>query len=421
MDKSEKDLVLFVNTAPADAVHALQAYSKRLKKSFKSAVIFNSQLKKPHIDKDVDFAIACRYSSSTNIIKTLKPYQSRLAAIVCRGEKHVADLARLVPFIPYLKTPSSDSLMWSTDKIAMRLCLSAYNQAISPRFMVIKTCSAKGLRRVEHEIGFPLVVKPANLASSFLVTICFHAEELEQVLKKTFKKIKKIYKDNGRGEEPKVLIEQFMDGEMYSIDAYVDSCGKIDCCPPVLVKTGRSIGFDDFFNYSRITPTNLSKAMVAAAEAVTCQAVHALGLRSTSAHVELMYVDGKFKVIELGPRLGGFRHKMYKLSFGIDHALNDILIRMGQRPVMPKKTLGHTAVLRFYPFKEGTIKKINGVKYVKSLKSLVTLTQNKKIGDRCQFAKNGGRSVFDVILFNPKRSELLADIRRLEKNLIIST
>ena len=186
MDKSEKDLVLFVNTAPADAIRALQDYSKRLKQSFKSAVIFNSQLKKPHIDKDVDFVIACRYSSSANIIKTLKPYQSRLAAIVCRGEKHIADFARLVPFTPYLKTPSSDSLMWSTDKIAMRRCLSAYNPSISPRFMVIKTCSAEGLRRVDHEIGFPLVVKPANLASSFLVTICFHTEELEQVLKKNF-------------------------------------------------------------------------------------------------------------------------------------------------------------------------------------------------------------------------------------------
>jgi hypothetical protein len=192
MDKSEKKLVLFVNSAPADAVHAVQAYAKRLKRPIVSAVIFNSQLKKTYIDKDVDFTIPCRYSSSAHIIKALKPYQSSLLAIVCRGEKHVADLARLVPFVPYLKLPTSDSLLWSTDKIAMRRCLAAYNPAISPHYTVIKNSSASSLERVERYIGFPLVVKPANLASSLLVTICFHSEELEEVLKKTFKKIKKI-------------------------------------------------------------------------------------------------------------------------------------------------------------------------------------------------------------------------------------
>jgi hypothetical protein len=31
------------------------------------------------------------------------------------------------------------------------------------------------------------------------------------------------------------------------------------------------------------------------------------------------------------------------------------------------------------------------------------------------FARNGGRSIFNVFLYNADRSRLLADIRRLEK------
>jgi hypothetical protein len=37
------------------------------------------------------------------------------------------------------------------------------------------------------------------------------------------------------------------------------------------------------------------------------------------------------------------------------------------------------------------------------------------VGDRCHFAKNGGKAVFDVTLYNDERSKLLADIRRVEQ------
>ena len=40
---------------------------------------------------------------------------------------------------------------------------------------------------------------------------------------------------------------------------------------------------------------------------------------------------------------------------------------------------------------------------------------NKKNGDMCMHAKHGGKSVFDVIMFNQNRAKLIADIRRLER------
>jgi len=39
----------------------------------------------------------------------------------------------------------------------------------------------------------------------------------------------------------------------------------------------------------------------------------------------------------------------------------------------------------------------------------------------CRFAKHGGKSVFNVILFNKDRSKLLADKRRIEKMIEIVT
>ena len=417
---NNKNIILFVDSAPGDAVKSLRAYSQKHGKNYRIGII-REKKPKPGDTKSVDVVISCDFKRDDKIIQALKPYEGQILALVCRGEKHIADYARLVPFLPYVRTPNKESLIWATDKVQMREKLMAYDKTITPRFTVVKDAGKNSVKKIKEEVGFPLVVKPAGLASSLLVSICFHEEELAETLSKIFRKIKSIYKENKRKEEPRVLVEQFMDGEMYSIDAYVDSRGHITQCPIVHVKTGRTIGFDDFFNYSRITPTTLTKEEVAAAEAVAVKSIYALGLRSATAHIELMHCGGKFRIIELGPRIGGFRPKMYELSYGINHALNDVLVRIPKKLNVPKKIQGYTAVLKFYPRKEGRIKKISGVKRVKELKSLVSLAQNKKVGDLSKFAKNGGKSVFDLTLFNKTRPELLADIRRAEKHLLIET
>jgi hypothetical protein len=256
---------------------------------------------------------------------------------------------------------------------------------------------------------------------SLLVSICYHEEELEQDLKKALRKIKTLYKHDGRKEEPKILVEEFMEGEMFSIDAYVSSRGTVSFCPPCQIKTGKMIGFDDFFGYEQMTPTTLKKEEIAQAEEVARQSIHAMHLRSTTAHVELIKTRNGFKVIELGPRVGGFRHQLYDLAFGIDHSLNDILTRVPGKLVLPKKTKGHSVAMKFFAKREGVLKKVNGVNKIKTLASFVSIEQNKKVGDKCRFAKNGGRSVINLIMFNPSRSGLLADIRRVEKSLQIIT
>ena len=41
---------------------------------------------------------------------------------------------------------------------------------------------------------------------------------------------------------------------------------------------------------------------------VATKGIHALGLRNTITHTELMKIDDEWKVIEIGVRMGGFRH-----------------------------------------------------------------------------------------------------------------
>lgn len=77
------------------------------------------------------------------------------------------------------------------------------------------------------------------------------------------------------------------------------------------------------------------------------------------------------------------------------------------------------AVLQFFARKEGVLVGIDGVKKIPKLESYRNLDIKIRPGGLCKFAKNGGSSVFDVTLAHKMRSQVLADIRRIEQDVNI--
>ncbi len=363
----------------------------------------------------VDYIEYVDFTSDGSITKALLPYLNELKAITARGESAASRLATVISHVPYLRTPTPDSLHWATDKYEMRKRLKLYDAKITPKFTRVLNSTKKERQRVIEKVGFPMVVKPVSLEESKLVTICYHEEELDKASRNIFRKLRSEYKKLNRLQEPTVMAESFMDGDMYSVDSYVDSRGSVWHCPLVRIRTGRDIGHGDFFNYTQTTPTVLKKETVANAHAVVETAIHALGLRSTTTHIELMKMDDEWKVIEVGPRIGGFRPLLYELSCDIDHSLNDVLIRVPKKPVIPKKCKGYATAMKWFVKKEGVIEEMRGIKKIEQLESFHSIAINKKIGDRAVFARNGGKSIFNLFLYNQDRSKLLADIRRVEQ------
>jgi len=422
VEAQERDMVLFAGSYMGSQRESVRKLSGSLGKQIVACVLIDvtdpqARAGLPPDNKAV--VLECDFSSHLAIQKALLPYKHRFLALTCRSEKNIPLLKKMIPHVPYLHTPSELSLEWTTDKIRMRQLLRGYDKSIAPKFIVAHDASRETRERIEKQVGFPLMIKPAGLAASLLVTLCYHQEELETNLQNTVKKINQIYKKKkGRGE-PQILVEAFMEGVMYSIDSYVNQRGVVYHTPLVHVRTGRSVGFDDFFGYSRVTPVALKPHKVEAARKTAEKAIEALNLRSTTCHTELMKTEDGWKVIELGPRIGGFRQEMYELSYGIDHSTNDILIRIPKKPVLTKKVRGYTAVLQFYAHKKGRLQNLGGINRVRKLESFSRIDIKKKIGDMCNFARNGDDPVFHIILFNKDRSKLLADIRRLEQTVDI--
>ncbi|MBX2866647.1 ATP-grasp domain-containing protein [Candidatus Kaiserbacteria bacterium] len=414
----KKNIIAYVVSLPPGAAESIRAYSKREKQKLRIMLIIDSRTKgkdKIKKNKDFDILIEVDFSKPHKIASALLPYQDELRAITCRTESHMAKFAAVLPHVPYLRTPSTESIEWASDKLKMRKRFALYDKSITPKYTAVKENSKKERKRIIEKIGFPMVVKPANLAQSLLVSICYHEEELDKALRSSFRKIKKIYGENGRTELPTLMAEEYMEGTMYSVDAYVNSRGTVYFCPLVRTKTGKEIGHDDFYGYLQMTPTVLKKNTVEKAREVAEKGVHALGLRNTTAHIELMKLEDDWKIVEIGARVGGFRPKLHQLSCDIDHSLNDVLIRLPKKPVIPKKCKGYAAAMKWYPKKEGVLTKLQGIKKIQELKSFVEISEIKKLGDRCRFAKNGGKAVFKMVLYNKDRAKLLADIRRIEQ------
>jgi biotin carboxylase len=370
--------------------------------------------------KFFDRVIELDQIDQSTITKSLLPFKDDIIAITCRSEKYIPFFKNVVPHVPYLKTPTSESLEWSTNKLLMRQRFQAYAPEITPKFMQVEDASEVTIKKIEQEIQYPLVIKPSGFAQSMFVTNVFHRDELESGLKRIFAKAgsaAEAYSD----KDHYVLVEHMMEGTMYSIDGYVDDKGALYWCPFVHVKTGKEIGFDDFFGYQQMTPVNINEDSQNEGKKSARKAVEALGLKNTTVHVELYRTEDGWRVIEVGPRIGGFRHEMYKQSFGFDHAENDIRIRLGKRPEIFDEVLGYSAMMKIFAKKEGLIVSVTGKKSVQDLDSVLNLDQKLKRGQQAKYAKNGGISVFNISLFNKERPNLLADIRRIEETLKIKT
>ncbi len=424
MPKRKRNIIAYVSKVTNEAIADIRAYEKSSGEKYRVMLIDNADralTKKQSGAKleGVDHVLCVSFSDDAKLQEALAPYQDELCAITSRAESYLADLIRIIPFVPYLQTPTPDSLKWASDKRLMRRHFKVADSSISPKYTLVKNAEDIELDRVIAKVGLPMIVKPTNLAQSLLISVCHHKDELRKAVKDILKNIDKIYEENGRTEKPRIIAEEYMEGLQYSIDAYVSGRGKVTCCPLVRQKTGHDIGRDDFFGYLQSTPTSLSSITVKRAQDVVKRGVHALGLRNTTVHVELMRVDNDWKIIEIGARIGGFRPKLHRLSCGINHGMNDVLVRMGKQPIVPRRCKRFAAAIKYYAKEEGEIKSILGLKKIEKLDSFHSIEMRKKRGDKSVFAKNGGGAIFVLYLVNDSRSDLLADIKRFESTISV--
>lgn len=358
------------------------------------------------------------YFDDAQLTQKLTGLRSDIIGVISRGEGSIQYLARLSEVCRDwgLSIPSRNSLEISTDKQRMRACFLAERPEISPAFMEVHDASPRTIEAIEQQVGYPLVVKPANLASSLLIQKCESSDQLAKVLPQTLGAIEEVYKSSGRYETPTLIVEQMLIGDLYSVDTYITSDGAMFHCPPVYYTSGQSLGVDDFFLYKRTAPASLDDAEWQLCQSTVESAIRAIGLTATTAHVELCKTQAGWKIIEVGPRVGRYRIEMYHEVYDIDHSSNDIRVRLGLTPEVSPAIQKHCAVYSIYPLEEGRLESVAYVSEVNQLPSLLYARRLIEDGVIVQHAKHGGHAIMEVILSHADSDQFERDCRWFESH-----
>lgn len=416
-----KDIILFINAIRPATFEALRRHEVQTGQHFTPVVFVDKAIEKSiagrngqsNLPEEVT-VVNADFSSPEQIRKALAPYMHRVYAVTTQFENCLLELKKVIPYFPYLPMPTESSLEWGGEKKLMRNMLSAYDESLVPRYTEVANGKVETVKKIEQGLNYPMIVKPSGLEGSLLVTQVNNRAELQKTITETFEAMQASYDEWVKRQKPAVLVEDFMVGKKYVVDTYVAEDGTCFHAPLITSTRGVEAGFDDFFEYSATLPPELNQAEICAAQDAAERAVKALGFRSVTADIELMHTKTGWKIIELTARMGGYCHDMYSNAYEINHIMNDILVRAGEKPKIPSKLKNYVAVFDIYAKREGTLRSVKGLGKVKKLSSFHSANEHIKVGEKVTFAKNGGDSVYYLVFKHPDKKQLKQDVAMME-------
>lgn len=410
---SDKNIAIFINDFDQEYADALVKLSEKLGRPLRGLILVDTEVEA--IGRDVpDTAgvferVVCDYNDDKALRAFTRSIEDNILLLTCSSERNQPYLQKLLPHVPYILGPTESSLEWATHKAKMREMLGSYDATLVPKVQAITKNSEVAIQAVLSALTFPLIVKPTGLASSILVSKVHDEAELRNALTEGFTIIAEIYRrDRGRGK-PGFIVEEFIDGDMYSADVYVNEKGVVRPLPLLRSRTAHSVGREGFYVYQADSYIELNKTEIKNGYAAAARAVHALGLRSCVAHVELFHTKNGWKIIELGARAGGLRQDVYFTAYGIDHAYNELLLKIGLEPEINDTPTAFCEAIYIYAEKEGVITAIENVEEAKKHPSVYMLTQYAKVGDKALASHRGGKLIAKGVVWHEDLEQMQKD------------
>ena len=393
--------VVAVGRAEEALKNACDNYEKEIHSSIKRILVVNeaftysSEYKGDETNGNFEI-IVFNFDDQELLKKFTQDLKNYEVIMHCRYEPSIQDYAKLIPYLENNFVQSPESLRVSTIKSEMRQAFNLHYPEISPRYKKIISTDevvAENFR----DFNFPVIVKPTGLNSSWLVNKCDDLETLVSTLKTSFDKLSEAYKQYYGSGLKAFIVEEFMVGEMYSIDAYTLNDDEIVFLPPTRIITSYEVGKDGFYCYRSMTDIDLTEDQIYQANLCVKKAILSVGLNNSTVHAELYNTPNGWKIIEIAPRIGGGKQFLCKEAFGIDHFYNDLLIHAGKKPNVIKSCNRSASGFSMYSDAEGVIKDIKGLDEARSIKSLKRLSLNLKPGDLATFASKGGDFVLMIV------------------------
>lgn len=365
---------------------------------YKAGLLIDHRLKQNDL-REYDRLIEVDFDHLDEELTRLDALSLEVAGLVCTFENYVVAKAKLgahfqVPALSY------ESARLATDKSLMRRAFLDADRTISPDFSTVDSLEQALAFARSH--SYPLIIKPTNLVKSLLVLKCDDEAQLIEQFTYASDNIESLYKKYKIYDRaPQLIIEEFIIGKQYSIAAFVDSKGTPHFCDGIVsLRNAQDIGVDDNYLFSRMLPAELSEDTIHEMYDVAEKGIRALKMQSVPAHVELISGPNGTKIIEIGARIGGYRPRMYELSYGIDLTKQEVRLALGQQPNLAGTFSTYSAVYELFPEHEGLFETIEGdfdpglLKYYR-----VIAKQDMTIGP----AKHGFKAAAIIIVADTQR------------------
>lgn len=204
----------------------------------------------------------------------------------------------------------------STNKHHMRRAFEAGGDPSPKSILVNEQTDLDAL-----ELTYPIIVKPTDRSGSRGIYKLETPEGLADAVRASM----------GEGFEKKVLVEEFVEGDEYSVEGI--SFGGHHQILTITQKF--TTGAPHFIETGHREPAPISAEMFEKVKQVVMHALDSLEIRNSASHSEIKITpDGQIRLIEIGGRMGGdcIGSDLVRYSTGIDFVRAVIQVACGIEP-----------------------------------------------------------------------------------------
>ena len=236
--------------------------------------------------------------------------------------------------------PRAEQIRNVTDKGRMRACFQSFG-APSPRS--IPCSDLEQARAAYRAIGGRVIVKPASGMGSRGITDL----ESDMALPDAF------YRAMSFSQVPQVLLEEFVDGREFSIEALTWN-GRTEV---VAITDKITTGSPFWVEMGHTQPTTANPEARTEIIAATILGIQALGLDWTATHTEVKLGPKGARLIEVGGRLGGdfITTHLTPLSTGVNIVEDTIRVCLGETPRLTYFDPARGSAIRYMGFDTGRL------------------------------------------------------------------
>ncbi|MBW7474022.1 ATP-grasp domain-containing protein [Paenibacillus oenotherae] len=306
--------------------------------------------------RHADSVLVTETNDIPGLIEFLRPYRFDGVITVC---DYYIDVVREVARAYNLPCPFPDRVKNVRQKHLMRQALDRAGLA-NPSYRLAHSWAEA--EEAAAAIGYPLVLKPVDLASSAFVSLIQNGRELRDAYE-ALEAFPLNFRDQAR--DCTYLLEEYMRGEEVSVES-VSCNGEIT----ILGITDKSVtGTPYFIENGHMFPAKLNDEIYAEVTQFVQNALQAVGFDHGIAHTEVKLTAAGPRIVEINPRTAGnYIVELIERVTGIDllHAFVDLSI--GRKPVLAATVSGiaSAAVMFLIPPRSGVISRIEGIESLQS-------------------------------------------------------